>query len=36
VLHVERRAGGRRLAAVGAFHVGSDGRLGVRPVDGAP
>ncbi|MBF4608744.1 TadA family conjugal transfer-associated ATPase [Curtobacterium sp. VKM Ac-1393] len=36
VLHVERRAGRRRLAAVGAFRVGSDGRLVVRPVDGVP
>lgn len=33
VLHVERRGGRRRLGAVGAFRVGSDGRLEVRPAD---
>ncbi|WP_123681381.1 CpaF family protein [Curtobacterium sp. PhB115] len=36
VLHVERRAGRRRLAGVGALRIGPDGRLDVRPVDGAP
>ncbi|OIH93327.1 pilus assembly protein CpaF [Curtobacterium sp. MCBA15_009] len=33
VLHVERRAGGRRLAGVGVLRVGPDGRLVVRPED---
>ncbi|MDR6571894.1 pilus assembly protein CpaF [Curtobacterium sp. 320] len=33
VVHVERHAGRRRLGAVGAFRVGPDGRLVVRPVD---
>jgi pilus assembly protein CpaF len=34
VLHVERRAGQRRLGGVGTLCVGPDGRLEVRPVDG--
>ncbi|MFS0731057.1 ATPase, T2SS/T4P/T4SS family [Curtobacterium sp. 1P10AnD] len=34
VLHVERRRGVRRLAGVGTPVLGTDGRLGVRPVDG--
>lgn len=33
VLHVERHGGRRRLAAVGEFSIGTDGRLVVRPVD---
>lgn len=33
VLHVERRAGCRRLAGVGVLQVGPDGRLVVRPTD---
>jgi pilus assembly protein CpaF len=34
VLHVERRAGQRRLGGVGTLRVGPDGRLEVRPADG--
>ncbi|WP_228517119.1 CpaF family protein [Curtobacterium sp. VKM Ac-1376] len=34
VLHVERRAGQRRLGGVGSLRVGTDGRLEVRPEDG--
>lgn len=34
VLHVERRAGQRRLGGVGTLRVAPDGRLEVRPVDG--
>ncbi|PZE85039.1 CpaF family protein [Curtobacterium sp. MCBD17_032] len=36
VLHVERRHGRRRLAAVGRMHVDRAGRLAVREVDAVP